>query len=124
MDVNGYLSEGTGENLFLVKDGTIYTPPISGSLLPGITRSSILQIAEEAGYAVKETLIPREMAYIADELFFTGTAAEVTPVRSVDRTEVGDGKPGPVALDLQKRFFDIVKDAKDPHQWLSFVYND
>jgi branched-chain amino acid aminotransferase len=124
MDVYGYLSEGTGENLFLVKDGTIYTPPISGSLLPGITRLSVLRLAEDAGYTVKETSIPREMAYIADELFFTGTAAEVTPVRSVDRVPVGAGKPGPVALDLQKRFFDIVKDAKDPYQWLSFVYND
>jgi len=124
LDVHGYLSEGTGENLFLVKDGTIYTPPISGSLLPGITRLSVLQLAEDAGYTVKETSIPREMAYIADELFLTGTAAEVTPVRSVDRVPVGDGKPGPVALDLQKRFFDIVKDAKDPHQWLSFVYSD
>ncbi len=124
LDVHGYLSEGTGENLFLVKEGEIYTPPISGSLLPGITRMSVLQIAEDAGYRVKETPIPREMAYIADELFFTGTAAEVTPIRSVDRIPVGSGKPGPVALDLQKRFFDIVKDAKDPHQWLSFVYSD
>jgi len=124
LDVHGYLSEGTGENLFLVKEGEIYTPPISGSLLPGITRRSVLQIAEDAGYRVKETPIPREMAYIADELFFTGTAAEVTPVRSVDGIPVGSGKPGPVTLDLQKRFFDIVKDAKDPHQWLSFVYSD
>ncbi|MGB2958413.1 MAG: branched-chain amino acid transaminase [Bacteroidota bacterium] len=124
MDVYGYLSEGTGENLFLVKDGTIYTPPISGSLLPGITRLSVLRLAEDAGYTVKETSIPREMAYIADELFFTGTAVEVTPVRSVDRVPVGEGKPGPVVLDLQKRFFDIVNDAKDPHKWLSFVYND
>ena len=123
-DVTGYVSEGSGENLFLVKDGAIYTPPISSSLLPGITRASVLRIAQEAGYAVKETQIPREMVYVVDELFFTGTAAEITPIRSVDRVTVGSGKPGPVTLDLQRRFFDIVKDAKDPYSWLKFVYSD
>jgi branched-chain amino acid aminotransferase len=124
LDVSGNVSEGSGENIFAVKDGTIYTPPISSSLLPGVTRSSIIQIAEEAGTRVKETSVPREMVYIADELFFTGTAAEVTPIRSVDRITVADGKPGPVTRRLQKEFFDIVKNGNDPHGWLKFVYND
>ncbi len=124
LDTNGYVSEGSGENLFLVKDGVLYTPMISNALLPGITRSSIIQIAEETGYKVRETNVPREMVYIADELFFTGTAAEVTPIRSVDKIPVADGKPGPVTLDLQKRFFDIVKEGKDSRNWLTFVEND
>jgi len=124
LDVSGNLSEGSGENLFAVKDGVIYTPQISSSLLPGVTRGSILQLAEEAGYKVFITNIPREMVYIADELFFTGTAAEVTPIRSVDKIKVGDGKPGPITMNLQKKFFDIVKNANDPYNWLKFVYND
>ncbi|MEW6511380.1 MAG: branched-chain amino acid transaminase [Bacteroidota bacterium] len=124
LDVNGYLSEGSGENIFAVKDGVIYTPPISSSLLPGVTRASVLQLAEEAGMRVKEMNIPREMVYVADELFFTGTAAEVTPIRSVDKLNVGNGKPGPVTMELQKKFFDIVKNANDPRHWLKFVYND
>jgi branched-chain amino acid aminotransferase len=124
LDVTGNLSEGTGENLFAVKDGVVYTPPLTASLLPGITRASIIQLAEEAGHKMHVAAIPREMVYVADELFFTGTAAEVTPIRSVDRMNVGDGKPGPITRDLQKRFFDIVKNAKDPHKWLKYVYND
>jgi len=124
LDVNGNLSEGSGENVFAVKDGVLYTPPLSSSLLPGVTRHSIIRLAEDAGYKVVESNIPREMAYIADELFFTGTAAEVTPIRSVDHIEVGDGKPGPVTMKLQKSFFDVVQRGKDPHHWLKFVYND
>jgi len=124
LDVNGLVSEGTGENIFAVKDGVVYTPPISSSLLPGVTRASVLQLAQDAGMNVKEMSIPREMVYVADELFFTGTAAEVTPIRSVDRVKVGNGKPGPITLQLQKTFFDIVKKANDPHHWLKFVYND
>jgi branched-chain amino acid aminotransferase len=124
LDVNGNLSEGSGENLFAVKDDVIYTPPLSASLLPGITRASVLQIARESGYDVRETSIPREMVYVADELFFTGTAAEVTPIRSVDKVLVGKGKPGPVTMNLQKQFFDIVKKGEDKHEWLKFVYND
>jgi branched-chain amino acid aminotransferase len=124
LDVNGYLSEGTGENLFAVKDDVIYTPPLTSSLLPGVTRASIMQIAKEAGHDVREMNIPREMVYVADELFFTGTAAEVTPIRSVDKLPVGKGKPGPVTMKLQKMFFDIVKNGKDGHGWLKFVYND
>lgn len=124
LDVNGTLSEGTGENLFAVKDGIIYTPTISNAILPGVTRTSVIQLAEESGYRVREMNVPREMVYIADELFFTGTAAEVTPIRSVDKIKVGSGKPGPVTMQLQKQFFDIVRNANDKHGWLKFVYND
>jgi branched-chain amino acid aminotransferase len=124
LDVNGNLSEGSGENLFVIKDETIYTPQFSASLLPGITRATIIQLAEEEGYNVVITNIPRELLYIADELFFTGTAAEVTPIRSVDKIKVGSGKPGPITVRLQERFFDVVRNAKDPHGWLKFVYND
>ena len=124
LDVSGYVSEGTGENIFAVKDGTILTPALSSSLLPGVTRASVIALAREAGYRVEETSLPREMLYVADELFFTGTAAEVTPIRSVDRVNVADGKPGPVTQKMQKTFFDIVKNANDPHHWLKFVYND
>ena len=124
LDVNGHVSEGTGENIFAVKDGTIFTPALSSSLLPGVTRASVIALAGEAGYRVEETSLPREMLYVADELFFTGTAAEVTPIRSVDRVKVADGKPGPVTQQMQKTFFDIVKHANDPHHWLKFVYND
>ncbi|HMK39596.1 MAG TPA: branched-chain amino acid transaminase [Bacteroidota bacterium] len=124
LDVDGHVSEGSGENIFAVKDGTIYTPSLSSSLLPGVTRASVIQIAGEAGYRVQEASLPREMLYVADELFFTGTAVEVTPIRSVDRVNVGDGRPGPVTKRLQKTFFDIVKNANDPHHWLKYVYND
>ncbi|MDH3253005.1 MAG: branched-chain amino acid transaminase [Ignavibacteria bacterium] len=124
LDVNGNLSEGSGENLFAIKEGTIYTPQFSASILPGITRATIIQLAEEEGYKVVVTNVPRELLYIADELFFTGTAAEVTPIRSVDKIKVGNGQPGPITVKLQERFFDIVKNAKDPHNWLKFVYND
>lgn len=124
LDVNGQLSEGSGENLFAVKDGVIYTPSISASLLPGVTRASVTQIAEESGLTVKEGTLPREFLYVADELFFTGTAAEVTPIRSVDKVKVGNGKPGPVTMQLQKAYFDIVRNGNDNHHWLSFVYKD
>jgi branched-chain amino acid aminotransferase len=124
LDVDGHVSEGSGENIFVVKDGTIFTPSLSSSLLPGVTRASVIQIAAEAGYRVQETILPREMLYVADELFFTGTAVEVTPVRSVDRVKVADGKPGPVTMKMQKTFFDIVKNGNDPHRWLKYVYND
>ena len=124
LDVNGNLSEGTGENLFAVKDDILYTPTLTSSLLPGITRLSVMQMAKDAGIEVRETNLPREMVYVADELFFTGTAAEVTPIRTVDKVKVGDGKPGPITLKLQKMFFDVVKNANDKYHWLKFVYND
>ncbi len=121
LDVHGCVSEGSGENVFLVRNGVLLTPPLSSSLLPGITRDSIIDLAREKGYEVRETALPREMLYTADEVFFTGTAAEVTPIRSIDKVPVGDGKPGPITMDLQRAFFDIVKNGVDAHGWLRFI---
>ena len=119
LDSQGYVSEGSGENIFVIRDGKIVTPPLGASVLPGITRDSVIQLASVLGYGVTETLIPREMLYIADEIFFTGTAAEVTPVRSVDRISVGAGRRGPITERIQKAFFDIVEGrVKDPYGWL------
>lgn len=118
----GYVAEGSGENLFLVKDDIIYTPPYSASVLPGITRDSVIRIAESFGYTVRKTNIPREWLYIADELFFTGTAAEVTPIASVDRITVGAGKRGPVTEKIQKYFFEILTGERtDDYGWLTPV---
>jgi branched-chain amino acid aminotransferase len=124
LDTRGMVSEGTGENLFAVRDGVVYTPELSASLLPGVTRSTVMQLAEERGIKVVITDLPREFLSIADELFFTGTAAEVTPIRSVDRMPVADGKPGPVTKALQEAFFAVVREGNDPHAWLKYVYND
>jgi len=122
LDVAGYVSEGSGENIFVVRDGRILTPPLGASVLPGITRDSIIKLAEEMGIAVIETIVPREMLYIADEVFFTGTAAEVTPVRSVDRIVVGAGQRGPITEKLQKEFFAIIEGKKaDRFGWLTPV---
>jgi branched-chain amino acid aminotransferase len=123
LDVDGRVSEGSGENVFVVKDGMVFTPPLSSSLLAGITRSSVIELATGEGYRVREEPLPREMLYVADELFFTGTAAEVTPIRSVDRVRVADGRPGPVTRKLQNAFFDIVRNGNDPRHWLDFVYD-
>jgi branched-chain amino acid aminotransferase len=124
LDVHGNLSEGSGENIFVVKDNVVYTPQLSSSLLPGITRASVIRLAEDEKYKVVETNVPREMLYVADELFFTGTAAEITPIRSVDKITIGNGKPGPMTRRLQEKFFDVVRNGNDPHRWLKFVYND
>lgn len=122
LDVYGYVSEGSGENIFVVHQGVIYTPPFSNSILGGITRSSAMTIAGELGYTVREMTIPREMLYMADEIFFTGTAAEITPVRSVDRMPVGAGKRGPVTAAIQAQFFGIVEgELPDKHGWLTPV---
>ena len=121
LSVDGYLSEGSGENLFIVKGGTIYTPPTGLSVLPGITRDSIITLARERGYKVEEKLIPREALYIADELFFTGTAAEVTPIRSVDHIKVGSGRRGPITEELQAAYFEILQEGNDPYGWLTPV---
>ncbi len=121
LTTDGYLAEGSGENLFVVRDGTIYTPSTNLSILPGITRSSVIQMAKDAGITVKEGRIPREVLYIADELFFTGTAAEITPIRSVDKYTIGKGKRGPVTHKLQETFFDIVQRGNDPYGWLTPV---
>ncbi|MFP4056128.1 MAG: branched-chain amino acid transaminase [Candidatus Brocadiia bacterium] len=122
LDVNGYVAEGSGENLFIVKDGGIVTPPSGASILPGITRHGVIVLARELGYTVRKQMIPREGLYIADEVFLTGSAAEISPVRSVDRIPVGTGKPGPVTLDIHKAFNDIVTGAvEDRHGWLDYV---
>jgi branched-chain amino acid aminotransferase len=122
LDVNGYVSEGSGENIFVIIKGQIYTPPLSNSILGGITRDCAVTLASDFGYTVKETVIPREMLYMADEIFFTGTAAEITPVRSVDRMIVGEGKRGPITEKIQTRFFGIVEgEVKDEHGWLTPV---
>jgi branched-chain amino acid aminotransferase len=120
LDVSGHVSEGSGENIFVIREGKIFTPPLSASVLPGVTRDSVITLAHEMGYVVSEQNIAREMLYIADELFFTGTAAEVTPIRSVDRIVVGKGQPGPVTLALQERFLSIVQGkAEDKYGWLT-----
>jgi branched-chain amino acid aminotransferase len=121
LDIFGSVSEGSGENIFMVKNGDVYTPPFTSSILPGITRSSVITILKELGYRVQEAPVAREMLTIADELFFTGTAAEVTPIRSVDRIIVGDGNIGPITQEVQKQFFDVVKNGNDTHNWLKFL---
>jgi branched-chain amino acid aminotransferase len=123
LDTAGFVSEGSGENIFVVRDGKIHTPPLGASVLPGITRDSVLTLARELNIPVVETIIPRELLYIADEVFFSGTAAEITPIRSVDRIRIGVGRRGPVAEKLQKEFFGIVNGSKpDRHHWLSPVH--
>jgi branched-chain amino acid aminotransferase len=122
LDVSGNLSEGAGENLFVVRDGVVYTPPLTAALLPGVTRDAVITLARHLGYDVREQALPREMLYVADELFFTGTAAEVTPIRSVDRTTVGSGKRGPVTAAIQESFFALVHgQAEDRWGWLEPV---
>jgi branched-chain amino acid aminotransferase len=122
LDVFGNLSEGSGQNIFVVREGVIYTPPVGNSVLWGITRDSVMTIARELGFDVREQTLPRETLYIADEVFFAGTAVEVTPIRSVDRVKVGRGRRGPVTEAIQQRFFQIVKgELPDTHGWLQFV---
>jgi branched-chain amino acid aminotransferase len=122
LDTGGNLSEGSGQNIFIVRDGIIYTPPIANSVLSGITRDSAITIARDLGYEVREQTLPRETLYIADEAFFVGTAVEVTPIRSVDKIRVGRGRRGPMTEAIQERFFQIVRgDAPDTHGWLQPV---
>ena len=122
LDEGGYVSEGSGENLFVIRDGKMVTPPLGASVLPGITRDTVIRIAQQLQIPIVETIIPRELLYIADEVFFTGTAAEVTPIRSVDRVLVGDGRRGPITERIQKRYFDVVKaETEDEHGWLTVV---
>jgi branched-chain amino acid aminotransferase len=123
LDAAGYVSEGSGENIFVVRDGKIHTPPLGASVLPGITRDTVLKLAADLDMPVVETPIPREMLYIADEVFFSGTAAEITPIRSVDRIPVGKGRRGPIAEKLQKEFFAVINGTKpDRNGWLSPVH--
>jgi branched-chain amino acid aminotransferase len=122
LDYQGMVSEGTGENVFLVRDEILYTPPASTSLLPGITRDSIIKLAKDMDIEVREEQIPREMLYIADEAFLTGTAAEVTPIRSIDQIKVGSGKKGEITTKLQDSFFGIINgELEDKYGWLTYL---
>ena len=122
LDTSGHVSEGSGMNIFLVQDGTLYTPPLATSILPGITRDSIAKLAGDMNIPVKESAIPREMLYIAEEVFFVGTAAEVTPIRSIDSIVVGKGIAGPVTRAIQEEFFAVTSGKKpDRMDWLTPV---
>jgi branched-chain amino acid aminotransferase len=122
LDAAGHVSEGSGQNIFAVRDDVIYTPPLAAQILPGITRDSVITIARDLGYAVREEEFPRELLYIADEAFFVGTAAEITPIRSIDKITIGTGMR-PVTTALQAAFFDIINGTvPDRHGWLTFVY--
>ncbi len=122
LDTNGYLSEGSGENLFVIRDNIIYTPPATAALLPGITRDAAMTIARHLGYEVREQNLPREVLYLADEVFFTGTAAEITPVRSVDKLTVGAGKRGPITTAIQQTFFGLFNgETEDRWGWVDYV---
>ena len=122
LDVNGYVSEGSGENIFVVYRGEIYTPPLGASILLGITREYAITLAKELGFAVREQMFTRELLYVADEIFFTGTAAEITPVRSVDHIPIGNGSRGPITQRIQDEYFSILTGTKpDRYGWLTFV---
>ncbi|HOU16065.1 MAG TPA: branched-chain amino acid transaminase [Anaerolineae bacterium] len=122
LDINNFVSEGSGENIFVVRDGVIYTPPLYASILQGVTRACVIALARDLGYVVKEEMLPREMLYMADEVFFTGTAAEVTPIRSIDRVTIGNGRRGPVTERIQAAFFGILAgEMQDRYGWLTPV---
>jgi branched-chain amino acid aminotransferase len=122
LDESGLLSEGSGQNLFLVRDNVVYTPSLTSSILQGITRDTVLTLTRDLGLEVREQLLPREFLYLADEAFFCGTAVEITPIRTIDKITVGDGRRGPVTAALQERFFGIIKgDLADEHNWLTPV---
>ncbi len=122
LDVNGYVSEGSGENIFIVRNGTLLTAPLGNSVLPGITRDSVITLARDLGIPVVEQMIPREMLYISDEVFFTGTAAEITPIRSVDKIKVGTGKIGPITKAVRKELFGMFDGTRpDKHGWFTPV---
>jgi branched-chain amino acid aminotransferase len=125
LNTSGYVSEGAGENVFIVRDGTIYTPPASASILPGLTRNAVMTLARTLGYTVLEQDLSRESLYLADEFFLTGTAAEITPVRSVDKITVGSGKRGPVTANLQEKFFGLFDGTTaDEWGWLEPIETD
>jgi len=122
LDDRGYVSEGSGENIFLVTGDLVLTPPLSSSILPGITRDSVIQICHQLGITVKELTVQRASLYVADELFFSGTAAEITPIRSVDRIPVGNGTRGEITARIQKAFFEITKGEREaPGPWLTYT---
>jgi len=122
LDSSGYISEGSGENLFVIKDNIAITPPLASSVLPGIPRQAVMEICKDLGIELREAGVARELLYLADELFFTGTAAEITPIRSVDKIQVGNGSRGPITARIQERFFSVVSGSgEDKHKWLPFV---
>ncbi len=122
LDVNGYVSEASGANIFIVHRGKLLTPPLGNSVLPGITRDAVIRLAEDIGVPLVEQMIPREMLYIAEEVFFCGTASEITPIRSIDKINVNNGVTGPVTLALQREFFGIVNGSvADRHAWFTRV---
>src|SRR6266567_6021726 len=124
LDTAGYLSEGSGQNLFIVRNHTLYTPPITASILPGITRDSVITLAKDLGFTVREEMLAREMLYIADESFFACTAVDITPIRTVDKINVGNGRRGPITEAIQQAFFDVINGrSEDKHGWLDFVYD-
>jgi branched-chain amino acid aminotransferase len=123
LDIYGNISEGSGQNVFLVRDKVVHTPPIASSILGGITRDSVMTLARDLGFTVQETVLPRESLYVADEVFVVGTAAEVTPIRSVDKITIGSGRRGPITEALQSAFFDVINGkVPDVHGWLTYVY--
>jgi branched-chain amino acid aminotransferase len=125
LDVDGFVSEGSGQNVFIVRDGTLITPPLASSILRGITRDSIITLARDLGFTVAESVLPREALYVADEVFVVGTAAEVTPIRSIDKITVGSGRRGPITEALQRAFFDVINgEVPDTHGWLTYVYEE
>ncbi len=122
LDTSGHVSEGSGENIFLVRRGALITPTFAASILPGITRNSVMKLAEDMGIKVIEQNVPREALYLADEVFFTGSAAEITPISKIDNIVIGEGKAGPITRKLQQAFFDIVSGkAEDRHNWLTVI---
>uniref|UniRef100_A0A7C6EGH8 Branched-chain-amino-acid aminotransferase n=1 Tax=candidate division WOR-3 bacterium TaxID=2052148 RepID=A0A7C6EGH8_UNCW3 len=122
LDNTGYVSEGSGENIFAVKNGVVYTPPLHACILPGITRDTVIQLCKDLGIPLVQEMLNREFLYLADEVFFTGSAAEVTPIRSIDKITIGEGKAGPITKKLQKYFFDIIEGRiEDKHGWLTKV---
>jgi len=122
LDTFGYISEGSGENVFIVKNEVLFTPPSSSSILPGITRHCVFQVARDLGYTVKQHVLPRESLYVADEAFMTGTAAEITPITRVDKIMVGNGKRGPITKAIQDAFFGVLKgEREDKHGWLEKI---
>ena len=122
LDMNGYVSEASGANIFVVRKGKLLTPPLGNSVLPGITRESIITLGDDIGLPVVEQMIPREMLYLADEVFFCGTASEITPIRAIDKININNGITGPVTLALQREFFGIVNGtAPDRHNWFTPV---
>jgi branched-chain amino acid aminotransferase len=122
LDPNGRISEGSGQNIFIVRDEILHTPPVASSVLPGITRDTVITLAQDLGYQVREQELPREMLYIGDEVFFVGTAAEITPIKAIDKIQIGSGRRGPVTTALQQAFFDYVNGVvPDRHNWLQPV---